>query len=79
MKTTKTQDLDMTAAWMAATGKTPLVFFKPGDPKATFEMPECESTRQAIFDFATGTLLVNARIFAAARAHLYKQVKGVRR
>lgn len=74
---TETTDLDLTAAWMTATGKQPLVFLPQGKQLAVCELPDDETTREIILSYATGTLCLNVKIFASCRAWLYRRVKGV--
>ena len=74
----QTSDLDLAAAIMVATGRQPEVFQQPGRALITFEFPDDEATRSVIIAYAAGELVQPVRRFAACRAWLYRQAKGVR-
>ncbi len=74
---TETTDLDLAAAWMAVAGKQPSVFQPKGKRLAICELPDDEATREIIVAYATGTLCLNVKTFAACRSWLYRKVREV--
>ncbi|AJE04670.1 hypothetical protein [Geobacter pickeringii] len=74
----QTTDLDLAAAIMTGTGKQPGAFRQPGQPLVAFEFKDDEATRAIILSYASGDLCQNVKRFAACRAWLYRQAKGVR-
>lgn len=73
-----THDLDLAAARMTITGEQPSVYLQRGDSLATFDLPDDEITRQILVDYATGSLMLNVKRFAACRNFLFKKLKEVR-
>jgi hypothetical protein len=73
----ETNDIDLAAVYIVVTGRKPTMYREPGDRLATFTMPPDEQTREVMLAYATGTLKVNVKRFAACRAWLYRQAKGV--
>lgn len=75
--TLTTTDLDLMAAIMAATGRTPSVYLQPGASLAVAELHLDETAESAVVDYAAATLVVNARRYAACRAFLYRETRRV--
>lgn len=75
--TLTTTDLDLMAAVMAATGRTPSVYLQPGATLAVVELPIEEAVDNIIIQYAAGTLLVNARRFATCRGYLHREIRRV--
>lgn len=73
----QTEDLDLAAAIMNATGRQPEIFQQPGRALISFEFPDDEATRTIIIAYAGGELVQPVKRFAACRAWLYRQAKGV--
>jgi hypothetical protein len=74
----QTPDIDLSAAIMTATGKTPSIFRQPGQALVSFEFKDDDETTAVIVAYATGELVQPVKRFAACRAWLYRQAKGVR-
>ncbi|MBJ6725407.1 hypothetical protein [Geomesophilobacter sediminis] len=74
----ETADLDLTAAIMTGTGNPPVIGHQR-DGLVIFEFIDNEVTRAIVIAFATGQLVQPVKRFAAARAWLFRQVKGGRR
>lgn len=74
----QTEDLDLVAAIMTATGREPVMYRKAGTNLITFEVAEDEQARAILLAYATGELILPVKRFAACRAWLYRKAKGVR-
>lgn len=74
----QTSDIDLSAAIMTATGRTPAIYRQPGQALVTFEFKDDDESRAVIVAYATGELVQPVKRFAACRAWLYRQAKGVR-
>lgn len=74
----QTEDIDLAAAIMTATGRQPGVFRQPGRALISFEFPDDDGTRAIIIAYAGGELAQPVKRFAACRAWMYRQAKGVR-
>lgn len=72
-----THDIDLAAARMVITGRQPSVYLQPGDSLATFDLVDDDIMRQLLNEYATGTLVLNVRRFAACRNFLFKKLKEV--
>lgn len=73
-----TQDIDVAAAVMTATGHQPEICFRDGDQLATFELPGDELTIKLLARYSAGDLTLNVKRFASCRNSLFKKLKGVR-
>jgi hypothetical protein len=73
----QTTDIDLAAAIMTATGSQPGIVLQPGQTLVTFEFEDDETSRSIIIAYATGELRQSVKRFAACRAWLYRQTKGV--
>jgi hypothetical protein len=74
----ETNDIDLAAVYMVATGRKPGMYREPGDDLVTFHMPSDEATRNVMLEYATGGLKLNVKRFSACRAWLYRQARVVR-
>jgi hypothetical protein len=74
----QTNDIDLAAVYMVATGRKPTMCKEPGDTLVTFLMPLDEVTREVMLSYASGQLNLNVKKFAACRAWLYRQAREVR-
>lgn len=74
----QTSDIDLCAAIMTATGRIPSILRQPGQALVSFEFKDDEETRAVIMAYATGELMQPVKRFAACRAWLYRQARGVR-
>ena len=73
-----THDFDLGAAYMVVTGRQPAMYREPGDTLVTIELIEDDATHSLMLSYAAGELVLNVKRFAACRAWLYRQAKGVR-
>ncbi len=71
----QTEDLDLAAAIMTATGRQPEVYQQPGRTLISFEFPDDEDTRTIIISYAGGELVQPVKRFAACRSWLYRKAK----
>ena len=74
----QTSDIDLSAAIMTATGRKPAIFRQPGQALVSFEFKDDDESRAVIIAYATGELVQPVKRFAACRAWLYRQAKGVK-
>jgi hypothetical protein len=74
----QTNDIDLAAVYMTATGLKPGMYRATGDTLVTFQMPSDKATRKVMLEYALGSLELNVKRFAACRAWLYRQTRGVR-
>jgi len=74
----QTSDIDLIAAIMTATGRPPAIFRQPGQALVTFEFKDEDESRSVTIAYATGELVQPVKRFAACRAWLYRQAKGVK-
>lgn len=74
----ETNDIDLAAVYMTATGRKPNLYRVPGQALVTFQMPADEATRRVMLEYAAGSLELNVKRFAACRAWLYRQAREVR-
>ncbi len=75
----ETNDIDLAAVYMTATGRKPFMYKEPGDILVTFQMPNDVTTQNVMMEYAAGSLEQNVKRFAACRAWLYRQARGVKR
>lgn len=73
-----TQDIDVAAAVMAATGNQPEICFRDGDHLATFELPGDDLTIKLLARYSAGDLTLNVKRFASCRNLLFKKLRGAR-
>lgn len=73
-----THDIELAAARMTITGEQPNTYLQPGDSLATFDLPDDDITQQLLNQYATGSLILNIKRFAACRNFLFKKLKGVK-
>lgn len=73
-----TTDFDLGATYMSVTGRQPAVFREPGNTLVSIEMVNDNVTRDLMIAYALGDLMVNVKRFAACRAWIYRQAKGVK-
>lgn len=74
----QTSDIDLSAAIMTATGRTPTIYRQTGQVLVSFEFKDDDESRAVIYAYATGELVLPVKRFAACRAWLYRQAKGVK-
>lgn len=71
----QTENLDLAAAILTATGKQPEIFRQTGRPLICFEFLDDEATRATIIAYACGDLVQPVKRFSASRAWLYRQAR----
>lgn len=74
----QTADIDLAAAIMAVTEKQPRITRQSGRQLVSFDFTADESIQAVVMGFASGSLAVNARRFATARALLYRIAREYR-
>lgn len=72
-----TQDIDIAAAIMTATGQQPEIFRQPDHDLASFEFPANETVQAVVMAYASGELMQPVKRFAACRSWLYRQARLV--
>ncbi|QXE86613.1 hypothetical protein KP003_20050 [Geomonas nitrogeniifigens] len=77
-RSTSTKDIDLCAAIMTATDRIPSILRQSGQALVSFEFKDNEETRAVIMAYATGELMQPVKRFAACRAWLYRQARGVK-
>ena len=73
-----TQDIELAAAYMTATGEQPEIIFEDGAKLVTFGLPSNDITINLLNRYATGELSLNIKRFTSCRNFLFKKLKGVR-
>ncbi len=63
---------------MTATNRQPEIFRQPGHALISFEFSTDEEIQAIVLAYASGELVQPVKRFAACRAWLYRQAKGVR-
>lgn len=71
----QTEDIDLAAAIMTATGRQPEIFQQLGRSLVCFEFSDDEATRSTIIAYASGDLVQRVKQFSACRAWLYRQAR----
>jgi len=74
----QTTDIDLAAAIMTATGRQPEMYRQPGQSLVSFEFTNDETIIAVVMAYSGGELAQPVKRFAACRAWLYRQARGVR-
>lgn len=77
MKTFETQEIDLAAAIITATGVEPDMH--PVGALVSFTFPDDSTTKRVVLDFVSGRLILDVKRFAYRRSWLYRQVSSIRK
>jgi hypothetical protein len=72
----ETEDIDLAAAIVTATGRVPGICQKVREELVTFIFHDDETVRTVIVAYAGGGLTQPVKRFAACRSWLYRKAKG---